>query len=69
MAELLLDFGDEVLDAVKDHKGVDVEDIRGKLLGPLRCYVRDHLGGLDGASERTDEKTSSMLPSRGATGA
>ena len=66
MAELLLDFGDEVLDAVKEHKGVDVEDVREKLLGPLRSYVRDHLDGLDSAAA---EKTSSMLPSVGANGA
>ncbi len=63
MAHLLLDFGDEVLDAVKHHKGVDVEDIRTKLLGPLRAYARDHL---EAAAAAEAENTNSTLPIRGA---
>lgn len=59
MAELLLDFGDEVLDAVRAHKGVDVEDIRARVLGPLRAYVR-RLASLDCAAN-----TSSTAPTAG----
>lgn len=33
---LLVAFGDEVLDAVRDAKGVNVEDVRASVLGPLR---------------------------------
>ena len=40
MTELLLDFGDEILDAVRDHARVDVEDVRDKMLGPLRRDMR-----------------------------
>ena len=43
IAELLLDFGDEILDCVRAHRGVKVDDIRDKLLGPLREYVHVHL--------------------------
>ena len=70
MAELLLDFADEVLAAVREHKGVDVEDVRSRLLGPLRSYVRDHLGALDGSPAPAEqESTSSMVPCAGARGA
>lgn len=41
LAELLLDFGDEVLDAVRAHKGIEVEDVRSALLAPLRSYVNN----------------------------
>lgn len=61
MAQLLLDFGDEVLDAVKHHKGVDVEDVRTKLLDPLRAYT--HLAAAAAAAENT----SSTFPIRGAS--
>jgi hypothetical protein len=39
--ELLVDFGDEVLDCVRDHTGVDVEDVRRSVIGPLRDRARD----------------------------
>ena len=39
--ELLVDFGDELLDAVAAAKGVDVDSVRADLLDPLRAYLRD----------------------------
>lgn len=39
MMEMFLDFGDEVLDCVRDARGLDVEDVRAKVLGPLRAQV------------------------------
>ena len=39
--ELLVDFGDELLDAVAAAKGVDVDSVRAELLDPLRAYLRD----------------------------
>lgn len=36
LTELLLAFGDEVLDAVKDAKAIGVEDVRAAMLDPLR---------------------------------
>lgn len=33
---MMLDFGDQVLDAVRDAKRIDVEDVRARLLGSLR---------------------------------
>lgn len=34
--QMMLDFGDQVLDAVRDAKRIDVEDVRTRLLGPMR---------------------------------
>lgn len=59
MTELLLDFGDEVMDAIRDHKKIDVEDLRDKLLGPLRRQLRQ-LDSLVAAAAA--ENTSSTLP-------
>jgi hypothetical protein len=39
LLELLLEFGDAVLDGVRDAKGVNVDDVRHKMLGPLRGHV------------------------------
>lgn len=39
ITELLLEFGDEVLDVVREQKGIDVDDVRAKMLGPLREYL------------------------------
>lgn len=38
--ELLVDFADELLDAVHSSKGVDVEDVRTETLDALRLYIR-----------------------------
>ena len=43
--ELLVDFGDELLDAVAAAKGVDVDSVRADLLDPLRAYLRDERPG------------------------
>lgn len=67
MVELLLDFGDEVLDAVKEHKGVDVDDIRDRVLGPLRAYAR-HLESPHPDPRADPRNTSTTSPRRGATG-
>lgn len=39
VVQLFVEFGDEVLDCVHDAKGVDVEDVRRAMVGPLRAYV------------------------------
>ena len=36
LARLFVEFGDEVLDCVRDSKGVDVEDVRRAMVDPLR---------------------------------
>lgn len=39
VARLFVEFGDEVLDCVRDSKGVNVEDVRHAMVGPLRAYI------------------------------
>ena len=39
--ELLVDFGDELLDIVHEAKGVEIEDVRTKMLDPLRTHIRN----------------------------
>lgn len=36
ITRLLVRFGDEILDVVAERRGVNVEDVREHLLGPLR---------------------------------
>jgi hypothetical protein len=48
--ELLVDFGDELLDAVAAAKGVDVDSVRADLLDPLRAYLRDERRAAAGAT-------------------
>lgn len=36
---VLVQFGDRVLDAARDAKGVDVEDVRAQMLGGLRAQL------------------------------
>lgn len=40
ITELLVRFGDDVLDAVAAQSGVNVDDVRAKVLGPLREMAR-----------------------------
>lgn len=40
MLELLVDFGDELLDIVHEAKGIEIEDVRTKMLDPLRAHIR-----------------------------
>ena len=39
LAQLFLNFGNEVLDCVRDAKGISVEDVRAKVLRPWKDYV------------------------------
>ena len=39
--ELLVDFGDELLDVVHATKAVEIEDVRTKMLDPLRAHIRN----------------------------
>ncbi len=39
--ELLVDFADEILDAVAAARGIPVEDVRGTHVEPLRAWLRD----------------------------
>lgn len=39
--ELLVDFGDEILDAVAAARGIPVEDVRGTHVEPLRAWLRE----------------------------
>lgn len=64
MTQLLLEFGDEVLDAVREQHRINVDDVRDKLLGPLRRRLRQ----LD-ESAAAAQNTSSTFPSAGASGA
>lgn len=66
MLELLLDFGDEVLDIVKRHKGIEVEDVRAQVLGPLRAQMQRLAA--EGSAPVTAENTNSMLPMPEASG-
>lgn len=36
LIQLFVEFGDEVLDCVRDAKGIDVEDVRRSMVGPMR---------------------------------
>lgn len=36
MADMLANFGDELLDLVRDSKRVDVDDVRKAVIGPMR---------------------------------
>lgn len=71
LTELLLDFGDEVLDAVRDHRQLDVEELRDKLLGPLRRRLRQLDSSAASAAARAAQNTSSTAPrdDSGAKGA
>ena len=40
MLELLVDFGDELLDIVHETKNIEIEDVRTKMLDPLRAHIR-----------------------------
>lgn len=40
LLRLFAEFGDEVLDCVRDAKKVDVEDVRVAMIGPLREQLR-----------------------------
>lgn len=40
LRDILVQFADEVLDSVRDAKGVDVEDVRASLVGPLRRHKK-----------------------------
>jgi hypothetical protein len=53
--DLLVTFGDEVLDAVRDAKGVNVEDVRTSVLGPLRVH------GSDSGDADADDLLAAML--------
>lgn len=59
--ELLVDFADELLDTVHETKGVDVEDVRTKMLDALRIHIRSAKaddgaeGGAEGGAERGAE--------------
>ena len=37
IAAILAKFGDEVLDVVRDAKSINVEDVRAKMVAPLKC--------------------------------
>lgn len=39
MLRVFVEFGDEVLDCVRDAKGVNVEDVREAMVGPLRRSI------------------------------
>lgn len=39
VALLLLKFGDDLLDIVANAKGIDVNDVRAKVLGPVRVAL------------------------------
>lgn len=41
MARIMIEFADEVLDAVRDTKGIDVEDVRARMVDPIRHRVHD----------------------------
>jgi hypothetical protein len=41
LAEVFLQFGHDVLDCVHEAKGIDVSDVRARLLGPWEAYVRE----------------------------
>ena len=43
MLRVFVEFGDEVLDCVRDAKGVNVEDVREAMVGPLRRSVERSL--------------------------
>lgn len=45
IAELLLDFGDELLDCIRDAKRIDVDDVRAAMLDPLRRQVKGQKKG------------------------
>ncbi len=66
MMQLLLDFGDEVLDAVREHARVDVEVVRDKMLDPLRRQLRAY-DAMEAPAAA--QNTSSTLPTAGASGA
>ena len=36
MAEVLANFGDELLNVVRDAKHIDVDDVRKAVIGPMR---------------------------------
>lgn len=57
LIQLFVEFGDEVLDCVRDTKGVDVEDVRLAVVGRLRGAV----AGYDAAEYASD--TRPMPPS------
>ena len=40
LLELLVDFGDEILDCVREHCGVSVDAVRSAVIGPLREELR-----------------------------
>lgn len=40
LTEVLIDFGDEILDTVRERKKIDVEDVRQAVLDPLRDALR-----------------------------
>ena len=61
LAQLLLKCGDEILDCVRDARGVEVEDVRRRVLGPWRAYV-DALGA------PSTSQTRPMPPGTGANG-
>ena len=43
--ELLVDFGDEILDCVREQCGVDVDAVRSAVLNPLRDELRKRASG------------------------
>jgi hypothetical protein len=42
LCRLMIKFGDEVLDAVAETTGVNVDDVRRQMLGPLRRQAHAH---------------------------
>lgn len=41
LVRVFVEFGDTVLDCVRDSKGINVEDVRHAMVGPLRAYCED----------------------------